>query len=71
VGARPPLAYRSTPFHRLIDGVLIEGGDVSHRDGSGGESIYGGPFEDENLRDIDAAGLVCMANSGRNTNTSR
>jgi cyclophilin family peptidyl-prolyl cis-trans isomerase len=55
----------------LIDGVLIEGGDVSHRDGSGGESIYGGPFEDENLRDIDAAGLVCMANSGRNTNTSR
>jgi cyclophilin family peptidyl-prolyl cis-trans isomerase len=52
---------------------MIQGGDTTKSDGTGGVSIYGETFEDENLwwRDIDAAGLVCMANIGKNTNGSQ
>lgn len=45
------------------------GGDFTKKNGSGGESIYGGPFNDEDLSTpIDAAGLLVMANKGPNTN---
>lgn len=52
---------------------MIQGGDIEHGDGSGTQSIYGGEFEDENLdwRPMDAAGLVCSANRGRNSNGSQ
>lgn len=45
------------------------GGDFTKRNGTGGESIYGGTFEDEDLsRAVDTAGLLVMANKGPNTN---
>jgi peptidyl-prolyl isomerase H (cyclophilin H) len=52
---------------------MVQGGDITEGDGTGGMSIYGTEFEDENLgwRPIDAAGLVCMANRGENTNSSQ
>jgi len=52
---------------------MLQTGDITAGDGTGGSSIYGGEFEDENLgwRDIDAAGLVCMANRGKDTNSSQ
>jgi len=60
-------------FHRIIDEFMIQGGDITKGDGTGGESIYGGEFEDENLgwREIDKEGLVCMANHGKATNSSQ
>lgn len=63
-----------SPFHRVIDEFMIQGGDVTNGNGTGGASIYGGEFEDENIgwREIDKEGLVCMANrSVKNTNTSQ
>jgi cyclophilin family peptidyl-prolyl cis-trans isomerase len=52
---------------------MIQGGDIEKGDGTGVASIYGGEFEDENLnwRELDAAGLVCSANRGKDTNGSQ
>ncbi|KAI4259913.1 MAG: hypothetical protein LQ352_000563 [Teloschistes flavicans] len=68
-----PLTYKGSPFHRIIDEFMIQGGDVTAGNGTGGASIYGRNFEDENLgwRKIDAVGLVCMANIGKGTNSSQ
>ena len=50
---------------------MTQGGDFSRGDGRGGESIYGGDFNDENFNlQFNKAGLVAMANSGKNTNGS-
>ncbi|KAL8734293.1 MAG: hypothetical protein Q9181_003240 [Wetmoreana brouardii] len=67
-----PLTYKGSPFHRLVDEFMIQGGDITAGNGTGGASIYGGDFDDENIgwRDIDTAGLVCMANRGKGTNSS-
>ena len=52
---------------------MVQGGDITLGDGTGGQSIYGGEFDNENIgwREIDTKGLVCMANRGKGTNSSQ
>ena len=70
--SRKPLHLQGTRFHRVIRNFLIQGGDIVHGDGKGGESIFGGQFDDEDLTGkFDAPGMVAMANGGRNMNGSQ
>ncbi len=64
--------YNGVIFHRVIKDFMIQGGDPTGT-GSGGESIWGKPFEDEFKQNIvfDRAGILAMANRGKNTNGSQ
>ncbi|KAF8604425.1 cyclophilin-like protein [Ceratobasidium sp. AG-I] len=67
------LHYKGTAIHRIAKDFVIQGGDVTRNDGSGGESIYGGKFADakEGLKAKSVRGSLAMANSGKNSNTSQ
>ena len=62
--------YDGVTFHRVMNDFMIQGGDPTGT-GSGGESVWGGSFEDEFTDLVPIRGALCMANSGANTNGSQ
>lgn len=66
------LSFAGSPFHRIIPGFMLQGGDFTTGDGRGGESIYGEKFADEDFTvKHEKEGLLSMANSGPDSNGSQ